>query len=158
MKRSIIYLLAFLPVVAIAQVDRTKAPQPTAAPEIKVGKPAAFTLPNGLRVFVVQNTKLPRVSATLSIDQDGIIEGDKTGLTDLAGSLMRRGTTKLTKQQLDEQVDFLGGNISTSAFSASSSSLKSNFSKVFSLMADVVLRPSLPATELEKLRKQSLSG
>ncbi|HYO22732.1 MAG TPA: hypothetical protein VER36_10025, partial [Flavisolibacter sp.] len=152
MKKSIILLAALLPLGLLAQVDRSKAPQPAAAPQIKIGTPATSTLPNGLKIFVVQNTKLPRVSATLSFNQDGIIEGDKTGLTSMAGALLRRGTTKMTKAQLDEEIDFLGGNIGTSAFGASASSLKTNFPKIMALLSDVVLRPSLPSSELEKIR------
>jgi predicted Zn-dependent peptidase len=158
MKKSIIFLLGLLPLGLMAQVDRSKAPKPDPAPQIKIGQPATFTLPNGLKVFVVQNSKLPRVSATLSFNQDGIIEGDKTGLTSMAGELLRRGTTKMTKAQLDEEIDFLGGNINASAFSASASSLRSNFPKVMALMSDVVLRPSLPSAELEKIRKQQMSA
>jgi len=158
MKKSIIFLLGLLPLGLMAQVDRSKAPKPDPAPQIKIGQPATFTLLNGLKVFVVQNSKLPRVSATLSFNQDGIVEGDKTGLTSMAGDLLRRGTTKMTKAQLDEEIDFLGGNVSTSAFSASASSLKSNFPKVMALMSDVVLRPSLPSAELEKIRKQMMSA
>lgn len=158
MKKSIILLAALLPLGLLAQVDRSKAPQPAAAPQIKIGTPATSTLPNGLKIFVVQNTKLPRVSATLSFNQDGIIEGDKTGLTSMAGALLRRGTTKMTKAQLDEEIDFLGGNIGTSAFGASASSLKTNFPKIMALLSDVVLRPSLPSSELEKIRKQNMSA
>lgn len=158
MKKILIAFLAFLPTVLIAQIDRSKAPQPGPAPEIKIGQPATFTLPNGLKVFVVQNTKLPRVSATLSFNMDGIIEGDKAGLTSMGGELLRRGTTKMNKAQLDEAVDLLGGSLNASATSASASSLKRNFPKLFALMSDVVLRPSFPAAELEKIRKQSLSG
>ena len=158
MKKSIIFLLGLLPLGLMAQVDRSKAPKPDPAPQIKIGQPATFTLPNGLKVFVVQNSKLPRVSATLSFNQDGIVEGEKTGLTSMAGDLLRRGTAKLTKAQLDEEIDFLGGSINTSAFSASASSLKSNFPKVMALMSDVVLRPSLPSAELEKIRKQMMSA
>lgn len=158
MKKIFIALLGILPSVLMAQVDRSKAPQPGPAPQIKIGQPATFTLPNGLKVFVVQNSKLPRVSATLTFNMDGIVEGDKAGLTSMGGQLIRRGTAKMNKAQLDEAVDQLGGNLNTSATSASASSLKSNFPKLMALMSDVVLRPSFPATELEKIRKQTLSG
>ncbi|MDQ3279409.1 MAG: insulinase family protein, partial [Bacteroidota bacterium] len=158
MKNIFIAFIALLPTVLMAQVDRSKAPQPGPAPEIKIGQPATFTLPNGLKVFVVQNTKLPRVSATLSFNMDGIVEGNKAGLTSMGGELIRRGTSKMNKAQLDEAVDLLGGSLNTSATSASASSLKRNFPKLFSLMSDVVLRPTFPAAELEKIRKQSLSG
>lgn len=158
MKRLIIYFIVLMPVLSSAQVDRSKAPQPSSAPEIKIGQPATFTLSNGLKVFVVQNTKLPRVTANLTIDIDGIVEGDKAGLTSMGGSLLRRGTTKMNKAKLDEEIDFLGASISTSGTSVSASSLKNNFSKVVGLMGDIVLRPSFPAAELEKIRKQELSG
>ncbi len=144
--------------ISMAQVDRTKAPKPGVAPAIKIGTPATFILPNGLKVFVVENNKLPRVSVSLTIDIDGIVEGSKTGLSSLAGSLLRRGTVTMTKAKLDEEIDFLGGSVNTSPFTANASSLKINFSKVFSLMSDVVLKPSLPADELEKIRKKEISS
>jgi predicted Zn-dependent peptidase len=144
--------------MAQVKIDRTKAPKPAPAPKIQIADPATFTLPNGLRVFVVQNTKLPRVSATLTIDRDPLIEGDKAGLTSLAGNLLTRGTKTKTKAQLDEAVDFLGADLSGSSTSVSVSSLKKNFPQVMQLMAEVAFQPSLSAEELEKVRKQMLTG
>lgn len=159
--KSLLYtcLLSFSFLSIYAQkIDRSKAPKPGPAPEIKIASPAKFTLDNGLKVFVVSNSKLPRVAATLTIDRDPLLEGEKAGLTSLAGSLMRRGTTKMNKAVLDETIDFLGADISTSSTSVSANALKSNFKEVMSLMADVVLQPSLPEEELEKLKKQMISG
>jgi zinc protease len=158
MKKAFLYILGFLPLAAAAQVDRSKAPAPLPAPTIKIAQPATFTLPNGLRVFVVTNRKIPQVAATLTLDLDGIVEGPKTGLTSMAGELMRRGTQTMSKAQLDEAIDFLGATVNTGATSASASSLKNNFPKAFALMSDMILRPSLSATELEKIRKQELSN
>lgn len=160
MKKIFLYFLIIAPMAVMAQVkiNRTQAPKPGPAPVIKVGEPASFTLANGLRVFVVQNTKLPRVSATLTIDREAVREGDKAGLVSIAGQLFRRGTTSMKKAVLDEEIDFLGANINTSARSVSGGSLKNNFSKLFALMADIALRPSFPADELEKIRRQELSG
>jgi zinc protease len=160
MKR-IYFSIALLAVAsfAIAQgLDRTKAPKPGPAPVINIGDPATFSLPNGLRVFVVTNTKLPQVSATLTIDRDPLLEGEKAGMLGLAGSLMRRGTTQMDKATLDESIDFLGAGLSTSATTVSGSSLKQNFPKLLQLMADVTLRPSFNTEELEKVRTQTLSG
>lgn len=160
--KSIYNLLVMLAVssAALAQtdIDRTKAPKPGPAPVINIADPAVFTLPNGLKVFVVTNTKLPQVAASLVIDRDPLVEGDKAGMTDMAGTMMRRGTTKMNKATLDENVDFLGASLSTSATSAYASSLKNNFPKLMALMADVVLRPAFSKEELEKVRKQTLSG
>ena len=158
MKKIFLYTLFILPFAATAQVDRTKAPKPGPAPIIKIGEPTTFILANGLKVFVVQNTKLPRVSATLTIDREAVLEGKKAGMVSMAGELLRRGTTTMKKVELDEAIDYLGASISTNARSVNGSSLTSNFTKVIGLMADITLHPSFPADELEKIRKQTLSG
>lgn len=151
--------LLFAATLATAQeVDRTAPPKPGPAPVIKIGDPEAFTLPNGLKVYVVTNRKLPQVSATLTIDRDPILEGSKAGVVNLAGQLMRSGTTKMNKVQLDEAIDFLGGSISSGSTFVAGNSLTPNFTKLFALMADVALRPAMNATELEKIRVQTLSG
>ncbi len=160
MKKIFSFLLALTPLMVIAQVNinRSKAPQPAPAPKIQIPDPASFTLANGLKVFVVQNTKLPRVNVTLTIDRDPVVEGNKAGMVSLAGELMKRGTKKMSKAQLDEAVDFLGGSLSASSTTVSASSLKKNFPKLMGLMADVVLRPAFSQEELEKIRKQSLTA
>ena len=159
MKKQLYLFLFMLPIISMAQtIDRSKAPAPGKAPLIQIGSPAKFTLANGLQIFVVKNTKLPRVTATLAFDYDGFAEGDKAGVAEMAGQLLKRGTTTKSKAQLDEAVEYLGGNLSTSSQSASVSSLKSNFPSLMSLMAEVVLHPALATEELEKIRKQTLSG
>lgn len=78
MKKILYPFLLMLPLISMAQnIDRSKAPTPGKAPIIQVGDPVKFTLANGLKVFVVKNTKLPKVSATLSLDYDGFKEGKK---------------------------------------------------------------------------------
>lgn len=160
MKKIFLFCIIISPLFSGAQakLDRSHPPKPGPAPVIKVGKPAAFTLDNGLKVFVVRNTKLPRVSATLTIERDAVLEGDKAGMISMAGELFRRGTTKMNKATLDEEIDFLGATVNASARSVNAFSLKDNFTKVFELMADIALRPSFPGDELEKIRKQELSG
>jgi zinc protease len=159
MKKQLYLFLFLVPLVTMAQnIDRSKAPSPGKAPLIQVGDPVKFTLANGLQVFVVKNTKLPQVSATLALDYDGFEEGDKAGVAQMAGQLLKRGTTTKSKAQLDEAIEFLGGSMSTSSQSASVSSLKDNFPSLLGLLSEVVLQPALSTEELEKIRKQTLSG
>ena len=159
MKNIKLLIVLLLPMTILAQsIDRTKAPLPGKAPIIQVGNPVKYTLPNGLQVFVVKNTKLPSVTATLALDLDGFAEGDKAGLADMAGQLLKRGTTTKTKAVLDESIEYLGGTLNTSSQSASVSSLKNNFPQLMSLLAEVVLHPALSSDELEKVRKQTISG
>jgi predicted Zn-dependent peptidase len=159
MKKLIYSLLFCLPLSLMAQnIDRTKAPSPGKAPLIQVGNPVKYTLANGLQIFVVKNTKQPMVSAILALDLDGFLDGDKAGLSSMSGQLLKRGTTTKSKAVLDESVEFLGGTLSTSGSSASISSLKSNFPKLMSLLSEVILHPAFATDELEKVRKQTLSG
>jgi predicted Zn-dependent peptidase len=159
MKKQLYLFLFLVPLVSMAQnIDRSKAPMPGKAPLIQIGDPVKFTLANGMQVFVVKNTKLPQVSATLALDYDGFAEGDKAGVAQMAGQLLKRGTKTKSKAQLDEAIEFLGGSMSTSSQSASVSSLKGNFPSLLSLLSEVVLQPALSTEELEKIRKQTLSG
>ncbi|MDX5339036.1 MAG: insulinase family protein [Cyclobacteriaceae bacterium] len=142
----------------LAQVDRSTLPASGPAPEIKINEAETFTLPNGLKVFVVNNTKLPRVSFTLVLERDPILEGDKAGMTGFVGEMMRGGTTTRSKDQLDQEIDFIGASLGASSTSVFASSLKKHQDKVLELMADVLFNPTFPQEELDKLKKQSLTG
>ena len=85
-------------------------------------------------------------------------EEHPTGVSDLTGQLMRTGTTSLTNDELDEEVDFIGASLGTSATGVYGSSLKKHNEKLLQLMSDVLLNPAFRAEELEKIRTQTLSG
>ncbi|WP_460634797.1 M16 family metallopeptidase [Larkinella harenae] len=139
-------------------LDRTKLPADGPAPTIKVGKPVSFTLANGLKVFVVQNNKLPRVAFSLLFDYLPIREGEKAGYVSIASQLIKTGTKTRTKDQIDEAVDFIGGSLSTSPTGVYAMSLKKHTPKMLELMSDVVLNPKFTQEELDKLKKQTKSG
>lgn len=150
--------LLFAASSAPAQVDRSKPPVPGPAPKINIGTPASFVSDNGIQVFVVENHTVPKVTVSLVLKRDPVQEKDKAGYVGMSGQLMRRGTTTLSKEELDEQIDFLGGSVNTSSSAASASALTRNFEKIFALFSDVILHPSFPASELAKVRKQTLSS
>ncbi|MGK6351830.1 M16 family metallopeptidase [Parapedobacter sp. DT-150] len=160
MKKISIYLLTFIGTctVALAQVDRSQYPEPGPAPQINIGDPATFTLDNGLKVFVVENHKLPRVTYSLVLDRDPILEGDKAGLTSLVGDMLMGGTATRSKDELDEAIDRIGAYIGASSTSANASSLKKYNDQLLELFADVLFHPAFPQTELDKLKKQTISS
>ena len=84
-----------LSISAQVNIDRTKAPEPGPAPKISIGKAEKFVLENGLKVIVVENHKIPKVSFQLTIDMDPVLEGDKVGFTDMAGELISAQTGRL---------------------------------------------------------------
>jgi predicted Zn-dependent peptidase len=92
------------------------------------------------------------------LERDPILEGDKAGLSTFIGDMMMGGTKNRTKDQLDQEIDFIGASLGASATSVSVSSLKEHQGKVLDLMADVLFNPVFPQPELDKLKKQSLTG
>ena len=152
----LIFVLLSLP--AFSQVDRTKQPEPGPAPEIKLGEYESFTLDNGLKVFLVENDKVPEVSYSLIIDRDPIVEGDSAGYIAAAGQLLRTGTKTKTKDQIDEAIDFIGASLSTSSTSVYGSSLKKHTEELLKIFSDVALHPEFKQEELDKINKQTLSG
>jgi len=152
MKTKILYIMAlfFLSVSVTAQVDRSVQPKPGPAPKINLGKPQTFELKNGLKVLVVENHKLPRVSATLTIDNGPIFEGEKAGVSSLTGSLLGSGTANISKDDFNEEVDYLGANISFGSQSASARSLSKYFPRILELMADAAQNPIFVQEEFDK--------
>ena len=119
MKKNII-LGAFLLLVtaSFAQIDRSKQPEPGPAPTINLQDPNTFSLKNGLKVLVVENHKLPRVSIQLTMDNPLIVEGDKAGTSDLVAGLLGKGSQNISKDAFNEEVDFLGSSINFGSQSA----------------------------------------
>ncbi|MGE0589387.1 MAG: M16 family metallopeptidase, partial [Cyclobacteriaceae bacterium] len=150
--------LIFIGSAALAQVDRSKAPAPKPAREIKIGEYQSFTLKNGLQVFVVENHKLPRLQISIQLLHDPILEGDKAGYVSLAGDLIGTGTTSRSKSQLDEEVDFIGASLSTGPYSMYGSSLTKHTEKLLELFTDVLFHPAFRPEELDKLKTQTISG
>jgi len=159
MKKSVLFILALFVAFNInAQLDRSTPPKPGPAPKVNIGKAKTFELKNGLKVFVVENHKVPRVSYTLSLDLDPIVEGEKAGYSSMAGDLMTAGTSNRSKAEIDEAVDFIGASLNSSSRGMQASSLKKHSDELLDLMTDVLYNPSFPTEELEKAQKQMLTG
>ncbi|MDZ7764576.1 MAG: insulinase family protein [Melioribacteraceae bacterium] len=159
MKNKFLVIIALVFTASFyAQVDRSKMPEPEPAPEIQLSDPDSFTLDNGLKVFVVTNNKLPRISYSLVIDRDPILEGENAGYVSLTGQLLRTGTKTKTKAEIDEAVDFIGASLNASATGLFASSLKKHNEELLDIMADVLLNAEFKQEELDKLKKRTISG
>jgi predicted Zn-dependent peptidase len=152
----VVFFLASLTIQA--QIDRSVQPKPGPAPKINIGKPTTFTLKNGLTVMVVENNKLPRVSATLTIDNPLIVEGEKAGLRSLVSALLGNGSSSISKDDFNEEVDYLGASVNFGASSAFASSLSRYFPRIMELMADAALNPNFTEEDLESERAKILEG
>jgi predicted Zn-dependent peptidase len=108
--------------------------------------------------MVVENHKLPQVSVSLSIDNPLYVEGEKKGMSGLLSSMMGKGSKNISKDDFEEEVDFMGARLSVSSQGAYASALKRYFPRVIEMMADAVLNPHFLEEEFQKEMDKTLEG
>ncbi|KKN31428.1 hypothetical protein LCGC14_0824150 [marine sediment metagenome] len=150
--------VSFLMLNTFAQIDRSKKPEAGPAPEINLEDPQTFDMKNGLKVLVVENHKLPRVSIQLLIDNAPVLEGDKAGVSSLTGSLLGQGSKTIPKDEFNEEVDFLGARINFGSQSAYTSALSKYFPRILELMADAAIHPNFIQEDFEKEKQKMLTN
>lgn len=157
MKKIIIVLSGLFLTLTMQAQDRTQ-PKPGPSPVINIKKPQSFTLPNGLQVMIVENHKLPKVSFSLNIDNTPYAEGAKKGVANLTSSLIGNGSKKISKDAFNEEIDFLGADLSFYASGASGSSLSKYSGRILELMADGALNPNFTQEEFDKEKDKLLEN
>ncbi len=158
MKKLLVSFISLLTFSVAAQIDRSKQPESGPAPIIQVKEPQQFQLKNGLTVMVVENRKLPQISASLSLDNPPILEGIKAGLSQLTSSLMGKGSKKILKDDFYDEVDFMGANISVSTSGGFAQSLTRYFPRAFEMMADAAINPNFTEEEFTKEQDLLIEG
>lgn len=156
--KNLITIITSLFLTINMQAQVIPQPKPGPAPTIKIGKPQTFSLPNGLKVLVVENNKLPRVSFSLQLDNTPYAEGDKKGVSSMTSSMIGNGTNNISKDDFNEEVDLLGANIGFSADGVFASSLSKYGARVLELMADGALNPKFTQEEFDKQKAKMLEG
>ena len=156
--KKFIYIAAslFLTITMPAQ-DRPQS-KPGPAPSININKPQSFVLKNGLKVLVVENHKLPRVSFNLTIDNAPYAEGSKKGVSDILSSMIGNATQSKTKDAFNEEIDFLGANIDFYASGASANGLSRYAKRILELMADGAMNPLFVQDEFDKEKAKIIEG
>jgi len=157
-----VLLAAQATIGAQSTFDRTKPPE--LAPPPKVSLPPIVTrqLPNGLKLMVVEHHELPIADFVLLVGSGGTADpAGKMGIANLTAAMLREGTTTRKSLEIADQIAFLGVSLNTgSSWESSTLSLHTptaQLDSALALFADVVLRPSFPANEFERIRKTRLT-
>jgi len=122
-----------------------------------------FELPNGLRLLVKEDHRLPFVQFR-AVFQGGVLAEtpQNNGITALLAKMLLKGTQSRTAEQIVTEIESVGGSIDTYAgsnsFGVSSEVMSSDFNLGLEILADAVLHPSLPAAALENERQIQLAG
>ena len=151
-----VLILLFL--TGIMQAQDRPQPKPGNPPVVNIKKPQTFVLANGMKVLVVENHKLPRVSFNLTLDNAPFTEGNKKGVDELTSSLIGNGTKKTAKEAFNEEIDFYGASINFSSSGAYASSLSKYSGRVLELLAEGALQPNFTQSEFDKEKAKLLEG
>lgn len=122
-----------------------------------------WVMPNGLAVLFVERHAIPAVHAHLVIRTGAVADpAGRTGLAALTAGVLTKGTAARSAVEIAEAVDFIGGSLGADAaedFSGVSLTvLKKDLAAGLSLLSDVVLHPSFPPAEVERVRRETLSA
>jgi zinc protease len=159
---SILLAIFACSVVGISQTPQSTPPPPAKPRSVTFPKPAERTLPNGLRVIVIQRSESPLVSAQLLIKNGGEVDQDLAGLADMTANLLTKGTQTRDAKAIADEIEGLGGSLNAGARWDSSFAtvevMSSKIGPAMAILADVVRRPTFKSEEVERLRQQSLDS
>ncbi len=158
MKKIVFTALAFLPIVALAQLDRSVIPSAGPAPTINIEDSKVFKTENGITVILSENHKIPKVSFQLSLGADPVPERMKAGASDIMGELVMSGTNSLDKDALDNKIDYIGARLSASSGGMFLSVLSKYRDQGLTLMQDILLNANFPQSEFDRVVKQMESA
>jgi zinc protease len=143
--------------------DRGSLPQPAEPEAANFPWFKSAQLDNGLNILVINRPSIPVIDMNLIFDAG--YAGDRPDLTGEASitmSMLDEGAGDNDALEISEQLALLGAELSTGAgldtASVGLSALTENLGPSLALFADVVLRPTFPEAELERMRSQYLTA
>jgi zinc protease len=123
-----------------------------------------YTLPNGMRVYLLEDHELPIVSGTVRVRTGNLFDpADKVGLATMTGVVMRSGGTPAkTGDQLDEELENIAASVESdigeSTGSVSFSTLKENTGEVLGIFKDVLTQPEFRQDKIDLAKSEMRSG
>jgi zinc protease len=170
--------LAFLVLCAAAawaQATVAPAPIPDTPPayrdlkfpplkHIPIPAVATYTLPNGMKLYLLEDHELPVISGTVRVRTGNLFDpADKVGLATLTGEVMRSGGTRdKTGDQLDEELENIAASVESgigeSSGSVSFTALKENTGEVLGIFKDVLTQPEFRQEKIDLAKSEMRSG
>ncbi len=144
-------------------VDRSTLPIPEITPEVKFPELEKATLPNGLNIVLAQRRALPLVHFALQIDAGYAADQSSVpGTAKLTLDMLDEGTRSRTALEISDALARLGAVLNTSSDLDTStvalSALKENLDASLEIFADVILHPSFPEADFNRLKNQQLDA
>ena len=153
-------VLGLFPILAAAQV-RESPPSPGTPRNFTLPPKRSFTLPNGLQVTLIQYGGIPKATVELSVRAGSVAEGsNEVWLAGMTGDYLREGTTTRSASQVAQEVAGMGGGlfiqVQSNQTDIGADVLGEHAPAFVRLLADVVLSPAFPESELPRVRATRL--
>jgi len=163
---NILLIILFMTNIAYAQdeiLDRTKPPKPGPPKDVEFPDYFDTTLPEGVNVLVIENSKIPAVSVRIVFrDAGSFNDGNNYGLASITAELLTKGTKNREATQIAEEIDFIGGSLNAGSdwdgSYLSLSVLKKHLEKGIEVMSDVLRNPVFADDEISRVKEQRLSS
>ena len=160
-----IWALGFAPLTAQAQTTlwpTERMPRPLPAREVRFPPYDIRTLSNGMQVITVLHHEQPAVTMRLLVRAGGANDPDKKrGVSFLVSNLLDQGTTTRNAQQIADQIDSIGGVLSTGSgddfTSISAIVMKDSFDRGMEMIGDLARNPAFAPEEIERQKEQITS-
>jgi len=147
---------------ATAQDNYPPQPKPGAPKPYQVPASETYTLPNGMQVTLIPFGQVPKATVNLRVYAGGLNDGGRTGLSGLTAQMLREGAAGKKGSQLAEEAASMGGSINLGAglheTTLGIAALAERTPDAIRLLGDIALRPDFPASELERIRQNTLRG
>jgi zinc protease len=140
-----------------AEAQKQSPPEGGTPRDFKLPAKKESQLKNGLSTMLVQYGAIPKVNINVIIKTGNIHEGpNEVWLGDLAGNLMREGTTTMDFKTIAKKVGSMGGEVNVTTgpnqMTISGSVLSEFAPDLVKILADIVMNPKFPASEVERLK------
>ncbi|MBU2970136.1 insulinase family protein [Pseudoalteromonas sp. C2R02] len=142
--------------------DRSQEPKYGKSPIISVPDVWQNKLINGIHVLGIKNSEVPLVEFNLDISGGMLFDSlDQTGVANLVGKMLNRGTKDKTPQQLEEAIKNLGASIDVyttkEKISFNVKTLSRNYQATLDLMTEMLLHPRWDKNEFSLAKKEVVS-
>jgi zinc protease len=144
-------------------LDRSKEPSLGTDRAFRVPEVKSAKLENGMDIFVVERPDLPKVAVELVTRAGSVADpAGKAGVAHLTIATLDMGTKTRKALEIEDALGDLGTSLSGSASRESSEVqlevLKRNLAPALGILADVVMNPVFPESELDREKKRHLDA
>lgn len=142
-------------------VDLNVEPGPSEEPSFNPPPIQKAALSNGMELYLVENHDLPLIQTNILIKSGWAADPtERPGTSSITADMLNEGTKSKSALEISNEIRNLGINLSSnSSFdntTISLNSLKKTYDQSLELMSDLILHPSFPQEELDRLKQRYL--